>query len=302
MPNELVGARPIDLGALLRAHQDDLWPALHRHGALLFRDFSVENAAAFQEAFRAFCPQLRNYQGGDSPRSAVTEKVYTSTTYPSELAIPLHNEMSYSRDYPSLIAFYCDIAPLSGGETPLADCRRATGALSPDLLERFQQKKLRYIQNLPNRAGIGKSWQLTFETEDRAEVEAIAAQRGATLRWRDDGSLRVEEIVDPLIAHPRTGDPLFFCQAHLWHSSTLDERTRRALLRRTPEEDLYHHCTFGDGSPLLADDLAQWRRALDEAAVAIPWQRGDLLVVDNLLVAHGRNPFSGARRVLVAMG
>lgn len=292
----------MDLGALLRAHQADLWPALHRHGALLFRGFSLEDAASFQAAFRAFCPQLRNYQGGDSPRSAVTEKVYTSTTYPSELTIPLHNEMSYSRDYPSLIAFYCDTAPLAGGETPLADCRRATRALAPDLLERFQQKKLRYIQNLPNRAGIGKSWQLTFETEDRAQVEAIAEARGATLRWRADGSLRVEEIVDPLVTHPRTGEPLFFCQAHLWHPSALDERTRRTLLRRMPEEDLYHHCTFGDGTPLLPEELAQWQRALDASAVAIPWQRGDLLVVDNLLVAHGRNPFFGARRILVAMG
>jgi alpha-ketoglutarate-dependent taurine dioxygenase len=38
-----------------------------------------------------------------------------------------------------------------------------------------------------------------------------------------------------------------------------------------------------------------------EAAVCFAWQKGDLLMVDNMLVAHGRAPFTGPRRILVAM-
>lgn len=290
------------LAAYLAERQAELRAALHRHGALLLRGFAVEDVHAFQRAVRVFAPALRNYQGGDSPRASVTDKVYTSTSYPASLPIPLHNEMSYSRDYPSLIAFYCEVPPQSDGETPLADCRHLLQCLSLDLRERFQHKKLRYIQNLPDGAGLGRSWRATFETDDRAQVEALLCARGAELQWRPDGSLRVAETVDPVIEHPHTGEPVFFSQAHLWHVSGLDPRTRLALSRLVAEEDRYHHCTFGDGSPLGEADLVEIRRALAAATVSFPWQRHDVLLVDNVLVAHGRSPFSGERRILVAMG
>lgn len=292
---------PTDLTAYAREHERELRDSLHRHGALLFRDFSVDDAETFQRVVQIFAPALRNYQGGDSPRGTVTDKVYTSTAYPAALPIPLHNEMSYSRDYPSLIAFYCEVPPSTAGETPLADCREVLQLLSADLVERFEIKKLRYIQNLPDRAGLGKSWQATFETDDRERVEALLRGRGAEWQWRRDGALRVVELVEPILTHPYTGEEVFFSQAHLWHVSGLDPRTRQALTRMVAEDDLYHHCTFGDGSPIDERDLMEIRRALDAATVALPWRRHDVLLVDNLLVAHGRNPFAGERRILVAL-
>jgi alpha-ketoglutarate-dependent taurine dioxygenase len=291
-----------DLRAYAKEHERELLAALHRHGALLFRGFSVENAVAFQRAFSGFAPELRNYQGGDSPRTSVTDKVYTSTSYPSSLPILLHNEMSYTRDYPSLLAFYCETPPQADGETPIADCRRVLDLLSLEVLERFKIKKLRYLQNLPDGPGIGKSWRATFETDDRAQVEALLRARGAELQWKRDGALRVSELVDPVIPHPVTGEQVFFSQAHMWHASSLDPKTRAALLKLVAEEDLYHHCTFGDGTPLSEEDLLEVRRALDAATVKFPWQKHDVLLVDNVLVAHGRSPFAGERRILVAMG
>jgi alpha-ketoglutarate-dependent taurine dioxygenase len=294
---------PSDLISYAQEHERELRDSLHRHGALLFRDFSVEDAENFQRAVQVFAPALRNYQGGDSPRGSVTDKVYTSTAYPASLPIPLHNEMSYSRDYPALIAFYCEVAPKADGETPLADCRQVLQSLSADLLERFETRKLRYIQNLPDGAGLGKSWQATFETDDREQVEAILRDRGAEWEWRRQrgGALRVIEIVEPIITHPSTGEDVFFSQAHLWHVSSLDPQTRKALTRLVAEDDLYHHCTFGDGAPISEHDLLEIRRALEAATVAFPWRRHDVLLVDNLLVAHGRNPFAGERRILVAL-
>lgn len=281
-----------------RALEDELC----RHGALLLRGFFVEGARAFEELVRVFAPTLRGYAGGDSPRAAVTAGVYTSTTYPASEPIPLHNEMSYSRDHPALIAFYCEIPPAAGGATPIADCRQLLRALPPELVARFRARRLRYVQNLHAGAGLGKSWRETFETDDRAQVAAILARREADFEWRPDGSLRVAEIVDPVIAHPRTGELVFFSQAHLWHVSSLDPRTRAALLRIVREADLYHACTFGDGSPIPEADLGAIRRALDAAAIELPWQRHDVLLLDNVLIAHGRRPFQGERRVLVAMG
>jgi len=294
---------PSDLIAYAQEHERELRDGLHRHGALLFRGFTVDDAATFQQIIEVFAPRLRNYQGGDSPRARVTDKVYTSTAYPASLPIPLHNEMSYSREYPSLIAFYCEQPPKAHGETPLADCRELLHSLSADLLERFEIKKLRYIQNLPDGAGLGKSWQATFETDDPAQVEAVLDRRGAEWQWRRQrgGALRVVELVEPIVTHPHTGEDVFFSQAHLWHVSSLDPQTRKALTRLVAEDDLYHHCTFGDGSPLGDRDLLEIRRALDAATVSVPWRRHDVLLVDNLLVAHGRNAFAGERRILVAM-
>lgn len=275
---------------------------LRTHGALLFRGFPIEGPHAFQAAIGALAPTLLNYEGGDSPRSAVTDKVYTSTSYPAALPISLHNEMSYSRQYPAIIAFYCEVAPEMGGATPLADCRRVLGALSSALVERFRRRQIRYVQNLHAGAGLGKSWAQTFETADRDRVEAILRERAATFEWRPNGALRVAEVVDPVVTHPTTGEPVFFSQAHLWHVSSLDRKTRDALLKVVPEAELYHSCTFGDGSPIDEADLDEIRREMEAVAVEIDWRRRDLLVVDNVLVAHGRRPFQGHRRILVAMG
>lgn len=291
-----------DVLELLRARRAELLGELHRHGAILLRGFAVGGARAFQELAQIFAPRLLGYEGGDSPRELVADKVYTSTSYPASAPIPLHNEMSYSREYPSLIAFYCEVPPAEGGATPLADCRRLLRALPPALVERFRARRLCYVQNLHAGAGLGKSWRETFETADRAHVEAILRRRGADFRWMPDGALRIAEVVDPVITHPPSGEAVFFSQAHLWHPSSLDPKTRAALRKIVSNEDLYHTCTFGDGTPIDEDDLAEIRRALDAATVEFPWRAHDVLLADNLLVAHGRRPFRGPRRVLVAMG
>lgn len=295
-----------ELAALVGAHREELLAKLRCHGALLFRGFVVESAAAFREVFRAVAAELSRYVGGDSPRAQVSDGIYTSTSYPAALAIPLHNEMSYSRQYPSVLAFYCETAAREEGETPLADCRIALQSISPSLRKRLEIKSLRYVQNLSDRpgmgAGLGKTWRQTFETDDRAEVERVLQRRGADFSWKPDGALRIAETVAPVVEHPVTGEPVLFCQPHLWHISILDEKTRRALTRLVAEDDLYHHCSYGDGSPIPEEDVREIRAALEAASAQFRWRPRDLLLVDNLLVAHGRNRFAGDRRILVALG
>lgn len=298
-------AAPPSLDAFL-AHvtssRDAILGELAQYGAVLFRGFPVATPEDFQSVFRVLAPELASYVGGDSPRAVVSDRVYTSTSYPPALPITLHNEMSYSRDYPRLIAFYCDVAPEAQGETPLADGRRVLAALPAELVTRWRARRIRYVQNLHAGKGLGKSWRETFETDDRARVETILTARGAELAWKDDGGLRVAEVTDPFVKHPVTGEEMFFTQAHQWHVSSLDPKTRDALLRLVKPEDLYHTCTFGDGSPIDEADLVAIRQALDAATVAFPWRPRDVLVVDNVRVLHGRRPFKGPRRILVAMG
>jgi alpha-ketoglutarate-dependent taurine dioxygenase len=278
----------------------DAW--LLKHGALLFRGFGIDGPAEFEAVTRAIEPELLNYVEGDSPRTKVTGQVYTSTEYPETYQISLHNELSYAHRWPRKIFFYCDVAPRQGGETPIVDCREVLRALDPRTRERFAAGKVRYLSNAHGGGGIGKSWQATYETSDRSRVEAYLKAGGVDFRWGEDGSLHTSQVREAVLTHPVTGEQVWFNQAEQWHPSMLDEKNRRALSALgLKDEELPHYASFGDGSPLDDGELEQIRALMRERAVYFPWQEGDLLVLDNVLVAHGRNSFKGPRKILVAM-
>lgn len=278
----------------------DSW--LLKHGAVLFRGFGVEDPAKFESVTCAIEPELLNYLEGDSPRTRISGKVYTSTEYPESYQISLHNELSYAYKWPRKIFFCCAVAPQQGGETPIVDCREVFRALDPRIRERFAAGKIRYVSNAHGGEGIGKSWQDTFETDDRSRVEEYLKAAGVDFRWGADGSLHTSQVREAVITHPVTGEPVWFNQAEQWHPSMLDLKNRRAMAALgLKDEDLPHYASFGDGSPLDAGELEEIRALMREKAVYFPWQQGDLLVLDNVLVAHGRNPFKGPRRILVAM-
>ena len=291
-----------ELFGLLEEEKDAIVGRIYTHGAVLLRGFGVTDIESFTKIVRHFASNLMDYLGGDSPRSTVGDKIFTSTEYPAQYRISLHNELSFSKVYPQFLLIYCDIPPEIGGETPLISCRRLLKAIDPAVRERFATKKLKYVQNLPDEYGIGKSWQETFFQTERGPVEEHLRSLGADFEWKDDGTLRVTEIVDAVVKHPVTGEEVFFSQADQWHPSNLDEETRSAMLDLVEEEDLYHNCYFGDGSPIDVADLDHIRAVVERDKVMFPWHKHDVLLVDNLLTMHGRSPYTGDRRILVAMG
>ena len=58
---------------------------------------------------------------------------------------------------------------------------------------------------------------------------------------------------------------------------------------------------FGNNEPLSTDELASFDHYIEAHTLAWPWQNGDLMILDNLEMWHGRNPYEGSREVLVAM-
>jgi alpha-ketoglutarate-dependent taurine dioxygenase len=275
---------------------------LHRHGGLLFRGFSIDTGADFEALARVIEPELSDYIGGDSPRMKVSGKVYTSTEFPENYRISPHNELSYAARWPRKIFFYCDVPPRQGGETPIVDCREVLDAIEPEIRERFISRKVRYVNNLHGGYGIGRSWQATFETEDKEQISAYLSANGVDFHWSNDDALRITQINEAVLRHPQTGEQVWFNQAEQWHPSNIDEKTREALKALGFEdEELPHYASFGDGSPLDPSELEQIRTLMRERSMSFRWEKGDFLVLDNLLVAHGRNPFLGPRRILVAM-
>ncbi|MFB7650275.1 TauD/TfdA family dioxygenase [Streptomyces sp. NPDC056084] len=278
---------------------DDLAGLLSREKALVFRGFGV-TPQDLDEVMDELLPNRLAYVHGNSPRTKVGKNVYTSTEYPQEFTISMHNEMSYAYAWPTRLLFYCQQQPETGGATPVVDGVRWLAALDPEVREAFKGG-VRYTQNLHGGMGLGKSWQETFETEDRAEVEALLQTSEAVWEWKADGGLRVRQVRSATVKHPVTGAEVWFNQADQWHPAGLGDETAKALAQIMPEEDLPQSVSFADGTSIPAEYVTQIRdRGLDNA-VDVEWRTGDLLLIDNVLVGHGRRHFTGARRVLVAM-
>jgi alpha-ketoglutarate-dependent taurine dioxygenase len=295
---------PCQAGATLAAEFESLRGVVEQmlegDGAILFSGFASDGVEGFQRFAAAFGHPLLNYEFGSTPRSQVDGKgVYTSTEYPAHRSIPLHNEQAYTNEWPMRIWFYCAKAAASGGETPIADSREVFRRIDPALRKRFEEKRLMYVRNYGN--GLDLTWQQVFNTDRHSEVEDYCRKRGIQCDWNEDGDLRTRQRVQGVAQHPRTKDWVWFNQAHLFHLSNLDPEMQEILLDTVGEEGLPRNVYYGDGSPLEDAALAEIRGVLDECEVVFPWNTGDVLMLDNMLVAHSRKPFSGERKVVVAM-
>ena len=269
-------------------------------GAVLLRGFDVESPQQFERFCRQLGAPLRSYAGGDTPRKPVSGNVYTSTEYPSHQAIPLHNEMSYAAEWPARLFFFCVQPAAEQGQTPIADSRRVFEAIDPDVRQRFAEREILYVRNLHGGFGLGRSWQDTFETDDRETIESRCREASIEFRW-DDDNLHLSQRRPAITTHPRSGEQVWFNQADLWHVSNLGPKRQEAMLRMMKEQELPQHAFHGDGSPIDTADLEAVRAVYRDQMVVYPWEKGDLLMLDNVLAAHGRKPFKGERKILAAM-
>ena len=277
---------------------DLLAERLPAKGACLLRGFEIGSAPGFAELVNVFGEAMQEYTYRSTPRSKVGD-VYTSTEYPASEVIPQHNEMAYTSAWPERLYFYSEISATAGGQTPLSDSNAVYLSIPEAVRERFERHGVRYVRNY--REGLGVPWRETFPGMDREQVDRFCAERGIVAEWLDADTLRTTETCQAVTVHPVSGRKVWMNQAHLFHISSLNEATREALLELMPEEDLPRNAYLGDGSRITDEDLAEIRKAFDEHTIAFRWQNGDVLIVDNLSMAHGRFSYEGPRKLLVAM-
>ena len=289
----------LDAIAWAETHRDFIAHELDQHGALLLRGFDIQSVERFEQFISVTSTGALAYNERTSPRSQVSGNIYTSTDYPATESIFLHNEQSYNVQFPLKIYFFCLVPATQGGETPIADTRKILNTIHPDIRDRFSKQGYVYARNFGN--GFGLSWQQSFQTSDKAQVEQYCAQHEITCTWLDDDSLRTTQLRSAIARHPRTGSPTWFNHATFFHISTLNPVMRDFLLSEFEEEDLPNNTYYGDGSRIEPDVMDHLRQAYLREKVEFPWQQFDVLMVDNMLASHAREPFSGNRRVVTGM-
>jgi alpha-ketoglutarate-dependent taurine dioxygenase len=276
---------------------------LLEHGAILFRGFEISTPAAFARLTKSIAPGLLDCLDDNGPRTKITSGIYTSTEYPAEYQLSMHSEYAYTHKFPARLFFCCIVEPGKGGQTPLADNRKILKKLDPGVVDEFRTKRVKYLRNLHGGNGFGLSWQAAFQTTDRSAVEQYCRDMSIDYQWKTDGGLRLENTFESVIAHPRTGEEVWFNQAPQFHPSDYPAKIYESLLKsyQGQENELPQTSLFGDNSPIDVQALKHIRETMFKEATVSPWRQGDVVMLDNVLVCHGRMPFSGQRKILLAM-
>ena len=289
----------LNLASRAESNERFIQAHLNKYGAILFRGFRLPEIDDFEHFVRVSGGEPLSYTERSSPRSQVNGKVYTSTDHPAAYPIFLHNEQSYNQTFPTRIYFHCRFASKVGGSTPLADTRRVFSRLSTETRERFEQLGYMYVRNFGEVFGL--SWQTAFQTSSPSEVEAYCRANGIHYEWKDRGHLRTWQVRRVTARHPISGEPIWFNHATFFHISTLEPPLPKQVVDEFGEDALPNQTYYGNGEAIPVEVLRELREAYLAEKISFPWRDGDVLMLDNLLCAHGREPYAGKRRVLVSM-
>ena len=283
----------------LAQHKSQIEMELEINGAVLFRDFGIVDDQEFDAFIRAFDWPSFTYEESlsNAVRHNRTELVFTANEAPPSVSIFLHHEMAQTPIYPSKLFFFCEQAAASGGATPI--CRsdillEQLQAEIPGFLKACEEKGIRYSQTMPAendlQSGQGRSWASTLSAANVEEAEAKLKRLNYQWQWQSDGSLSVTTPVLAAVKMLQDGRKVFFNQLIAAFRGWQDARNNS-------EKSI----CYGDDSPISNDDMTMVIKLADELTFDIPWQTGDIVLVDNFVTMHGRRPFEGQRKVLASL-
>ncbi|MFJ9540969.1 TauD/TfdA family dioxygenase [Streptomyces sp. NPDC101225] len=290
-----------DVAAWAAGHRGALRAAVAEHGSLLVRGLGLDGPGVTEEVFRRLSGgRLMADREPFAPRRSYSDGVYSSSKWPPNQQMCMHHELSYALDFPGLLLFACLVAPEAGGATALADGPAVLQALPAGLVERFEREG--WLLTRTYNDEIGASVAEAFGTEDRAEVERYCRANAIEFAWQDDGSLRTRQHRSAVVHHPVTGRRCWFNQIAFLNEWTMDPEVHEYLVDVYGPDGLPFNTRFGGGDPLDEDIVRAINEVYEAHTRRTPWHSGDLLLVDNIRTAHGREPFDGPREVLAALG
>jgi alpha-ketoglutarate-dependent taurine dioxygenase len=289
----------VDLSRWAHKEREVIETHLRRSGAVLFRGFGLNNSEMFARAVKQLGGEPLPYVQRSTPRTEVEAGVYTSTEYPSDQSIFFHSENAYASSWPARLFFFCETPAFEGGRTPLADCRAVLNQLPESIRSAFEHHGVIYRRRF--RPGLGLSWQQVFAVDDLDTLNRQYVPQGYRFSRGSQNELVADLAVPAVITHPDTGEVAWFNHAALFHPAALAEALGEVAAGQDVSQLQAVETLLGNGSAIPAEWIAQIRRAYVAASFSFDWQQGDLLMLDNRLTAHGREPFTAPRRILVAM-
>jgi alpha-ketoglutarate-dependent taurine dioxygenase len=287
-----------DAGRWAAEHRETLRAAVVEHGSLLIRGLGLRDPAGTEAVFRRLA-SLTTEKEAFAPRRRYSDGVYSSSKWPPNQPMCMHHELSYALEFPSLMLFACLVAPTEGGATPVADSRTVLEALPAELITRFERVGWLLMRNYNEE--IGASIAEAFGTDDRRAVESYCRANAIKFEWQPNGALRTWQRRSAVVRHPLTGQRCWFNQIAFLSQWTIDPEVREYLVDTCGEDGLPFNTRFGNGEPIGADIVRVINEVYDANTARERWQAGDLMLVDNIRAAHGRERFEGSREVLVAM-
>ena len=299
--------------AFWRDKKDQIQSLLQEYGAVLLRGFGFTETSHFAGVIENWPNHQLGYTGGGTPRASVKGRVMESTRLPPEFNLPLHQEMAYLPHYPAYLAFYCRVAPAEGGETPIGNMRQLTTLVPDEIRDQVKSHGLEHVRWFPNENQrpqhgenefLEQSWQQAFNTEDKQEVEQACTKAGIEYRWGGDDSLHTRVVVPGYVSHPQTKENIWFNSLHIMAPSPKllgEENYNVVLKKRARSEPVVSDTFYGNGEPIPAEHIQEMQKLYEQIKISTPWQVGDVLFLDNYFTAHGRNAFTGARDIQVAL-
>ena len=279
-------------------HRDALRASVAEHGSLLVRGLGLRDVAGIEAVFRRLAG-LMTEREAYAPRKSYSQDVYSSTKWPPNQTMCMHNELSYRLEFPGLMLFACLTAPADGGATPVADSPGVLRVLPAELIEHFERVGWMLVRNY--NSDIGASIAASFGIDERGAVESYCRANAIKFEWQPDGGLRTWQRRSAVVNHPLTGQKCWFNQIAFLSKWTMDPEVREYLEEIYGEDGLPFNTRFGDGDTIGEDVVQLINEAYETSTAREQWQDGDLLLVDNVRTVHGREPFKGSREVVVAM-
>jgi alpha-ketoglutarate-dependent taurine dioxygenase len=280
-------------------NRDALRAAVAERGSVRIRGLGLTDAAEAAAVFERLADGLMTEREAFAAREVHSQGVYSSASWPQNQPMCMHHELSYTLEFPGLMMFACLGAPSEGGATGVADSEAVLAALPGALVERFEREGWLLTRSYNDE--IGASVADAFGTDDRDAVESYCRANAIEFEWQPDGGLRTRQRRSAVMHHPRTGRRCWFNQIAFLSEWTMAAEVREFLVDMYGAEGLPFNTRFGGGDPIGEDVVELLNEVYEANTVREPWQAGDLMLVDNIRMAHSREPFEGPREVLVGM-
>jgi alpha-ketoglutarate-dependent taurine dioxygenase len=262
---------------------------LPRTGSILFRGFGVRDEASFRAFVTSFARpghalRLSSsvYPGDCAPDSSAARRLR------SHWQRSLHHAGQTHAGRPSRLWFGCTQAAGAGARMLIADAREVYRRVPARIRRDWRERGLLVLRNYT--AAGDASWSRAFGSSDWCEVEARCRALAIEWEWKKDGRLRLSKVCSPVAHHPLSHELVWFNDAHIFHGGA-SELPQAEPVKRVAGEDLARSVCYADGAALLPGDIAEVRAAYASAQLSVSWEAGDVLMLDNLLSAHGDECF-----------